>query len=55
MALAALVFGITAASAMAWGTGGETDKPSAPSHDKSKDKDKDRDKGHKDDDDEDKG
>jgi len=46
MALAAFVIGITAANAMAWGTGGETDKPSTPKH-----QDKDKNKGHDDDDD----
>lgn len=47
MALAAFVIGITAASALGWGSSGEQqDKPPATTP-----KDKDKDKGHKDDDD----
>jgi hypothetical protein len=45
MALAAFVIGITAASALGWGSGSETDQPpaSTPKHkDKDKDKDKER-------------
>jgi hypothetical protein len=52
MALAAFVIGITAASAMAWPSGGETDKPPAETPKQDKDKEG---KGEKDDEDRDKG
>jgi LPXTG-motif cell wall-anchored protein len=49
MALAAFVIGITAASALGWGSGGETEKPpsSGPKHDQGKDNDEDEGKGGK--------